>query len=783
MQVADHPNEYINWFKNAISNELLKLYEYEDFRHIEEIGNGAYGKVYRANWKNVKYFAFKSFNLDKIRNIKNAVYEFKIHREVDFHENIIRFYGISVKEKNNYLLVMEYADGGTLRSYLKKNKALTWESKYELACQLASAVSCLHNVGIMHHDLHSKNILIHQNTIKLADFGLSKRFNENYDDVSEMHSYIYGILPYIDSEKLRDKENYRSNEKSDIYSVGVLLWEISSGRPPFEKEPAISLQLRIVFGLRETAIPNTPEDYKNLYSECWDADPNKRPEINQVVIRLKSFVPGGVQSTPEDYKNLYSECWDADPNKRPEINQVVNRLESFVPDGVQSDDGDQSSSEQKFSEAASSQMIVQNFDKTYNIEVMESINILEQAINEIISIVHKSLSKRKSVEKNIFDYRNNHNVTSQNIYDWLLNNQNKPETVFLLGCYNYYGIVTNLNYKKAFELFEGASKQNYMLAQYYVGLCYQYGHGITKDKELAFKSFKKTANNDFATGQLRVGTYYKKKKDFEKAFSWHEKAAENGNHIAQFYLGLIYKNGQGITTDYIKAFELFEQSAKGGYPNGIAMLGYCYSNGVGTRINKKKAIELYQEAASLGHNRARYILALAYKDGEHLKKNHNKAFELAKKSAEGGDVDGMFMVAYCYCDGFGTDIDKQKAIEFYQKAANLGHSKAQYNLAIMYENGEGVEKDYNKAFKLFEQSSRREVNGMYKLGYFYKNGIGTIANKQMAIELYQKAANRGHIAAGYNLACMYEGGGIEDCKKAIVLLKDPILKLLQKNSD
>jgi serine/threonine protein kinase len=76
-----------------------------------------------------------------------------MQREVDYHANIIRFYGIS-KLENQYLLVMEYADCGSLQSYLKKNfNKLEWNDKYQLALQLANAVECLHNEGIIHCDL------------------------------------------------------------------------------------------------------------------------------------------------------------------------------------------------------------------------------------------------------------------------------------------------------------------------------------------------------------------------------------------------------------------------------------------------------------------------------------------------------------------------------------------------------------------------------------------------------------------------------------------------------
>jgi hypothetical protein len=106
----------------------------------------------------------------------------------------------------------------------------------------------------------------------LADFGLSKRIGES----SNFQSRLFGMIPYVDPKSFSRQRNnnnqstqYSLNEKSDIYSIGILLWEISSGRPPFYVEGEqydIALALEILQGLRETIVPDTPEEYVKIYT-------------------------------------------------------------------------------------------------------------------------------------------------------------------------------------------------------------------------------------------------------------------------------------------------------------------------------------------------------------------------------------------------------------------------------------------------------------------------------------------------------------------------------------
>ncbi|RGB42657.1 hypothetical protein C1646_648867 [Rhizophagus diaphanus] len=530
------------------------------------------------------------------------------------------------------MMVMEYANGGSLRNYLEKNFIrLTCDDKLNMAYQLAYAVSCLHNEGIIHRDLHSGNILVHQNTIKLADFGLSKRIGES----SNFQSKLFGMVPYVDPKSFSRRRNnnnqmYTLNEKSDVYSVGVLLWEISSGKLPFYAENEhydVGLIYDISQGHRETVVPDTPEEYVKIYTKCWDGEPDNRPTIYQVVDLLKAII------TKKDI--IMENPQLSNKHKLNEIPLSTNNSEL---------QGDLSQLIQNFNKMNTKE--IDNITVSSEQEKLLNEKDFNSIVDEIINLIYKLYDKGiewKLIKEQVIVYFNNYNTNSQEIYNWLSNNQNNSNSIFLLGYFNFYGIETSENNEKAFKLFINASEKDHILAQSFVGECYQYGYGTKKNEKLAFEYYEKVANINFTYGQLKIGHYYVNgigiEKDLKKAFYWSEKAANNGNIKAKHNLGDCYLSGNGVKKDYNKAFKMFKQSAEGeySYSNGITMLGYCYVYGIGTKVDKEKAFELYQKSANLGNKVAQYNLGTMYENGDGITKDIDKAIYWYEKSAKQGN--------------------------------------------------------------------------------------------------------------------------------------------------
>ncbi|KAF0437017.1 kinase-like protein [Gigaspora margarita] len=300
--MANNLNELNELIEKIIDegNEITKI-NYGLFSNFEEINRGAFGTVRKATWGN-KIIALKSLNIDykKINTnmtnetqndnyirIKAFFNELQILADIENHEHpyIVQFHGITKDPNNNqYNLILQFAVDGNLREYLKREHLrLSWQDRLKFAQEIAEGLTFLHEKGIFHRDLHSKNILVHNQRMMIADFGVSKHM----DEVTMVKAG--GMYGYLEPQCFVDQK-YKCDKRSDIYSFGVILWEISSGKPPFcNFENQIAIIYQVSIGIREVPIENTPNNYVELYQCCWDKDPKVRPEIKVVLEILKKI--------------------------------------------------------------------------------------------------------------------------------------------------------------------------------------------------------------------------------------------------------------------------------------------------------------------------------------------------------------------------------------------------------------------------------------------------------------------------------------------------------------
>ncbi len=169
------------------------------------------------------------------------------------------------------MLVMNSMDVN-LKEYLQQNhNQLTWKEKINITSKITRALYFIHEENAIHRDLHSGNILYSQlnSCWFISDLGFC-------GPADKSSKCIYGNLPYIAPEVVAGRPTTKA---SDIYSIAILMWEISSEQPPFiNYEHDYNLAMNIINGIRPRFISGTPLEYKNLMEQCWDANPSKRPD-------------------------------------------------------------------------------------------------------------------------------------------------------------------------------------------------------------------------------------------------------------------------------------------------------------------------------------------------------------------------------------------------------------------------------------------------------------------------------------------------------------------------
>lgn len=246
------------------------------YKILEAIGGGGMANVYLAHDMILdRDVALKMLRLD-FANDEEFIRRF--HREAQSatslaHPNIVNIYDVG-EEDSIYYIVMEYVDGQTLKQYIQQNSPIRIEEVIEIMQQLTSAISHAHQNHIIHRDIKPHNILIDkQGNVKITDFGIAMALSAT--SITQTNS-VLGSVHYLSPEQARGG---MANRKSDIYSLGIVMFELLTGRLPFSGESAVSIALKHLQSetpsLRRWN-PSIPQSVENIVLKATAKDPFHR---------------------------------------------------------------------------------------------------------------------------------------------------------------------------------------------------------------------------------------------------------------------------------------------------------------------------------------------------------------------------------------------------------------------------------------------------------------------------------------------------------------------------
>ncbi|XP_054781742.1 serine/threonine-protein kinase STY13 [Prosopis cineraria] len=261
-----------------------------------KIGEGAHGKVYEGRYGD-QIVAIKVLHRGSTSE-ERAALENRFAREVNMmsrvhHENLVKFIGAC--KDPLMVIVTELLPGMSLRKYLTSIRPglLDCQVAINFALDVARAMDCLHANGIIHRDLKPDNLLLtaNQKSVKLADFGLAREESVTEMMTAETGTYRWMAPELYSTVTLRQGEKKHYNNKVDVYSFGIVLWELLTNRMPFEGMSNLQAAYAAAFKHERPSLPeDIPPDLAFIIQSCWVEDPNLRPSFSQIIRMLNPFL-------------------------------------------------------------------------------------------------------------------------------------------------------------------------------------------------------------------------------------------------------------------------------------------------------------------------------------------------------------------------------------------------------------------------------------------------------------------------------------------------------------
>jgi TolB-like protein/Tfp pilus assembly protein PilF len=276
------------------------------YQIIEELGKGGMGKVYRVVDKKLEEEVALKLIKPEIASDKSTIERFKnelkLARKIS-HRNVGRMYEL-MEEQGVHFITMEYVPGGDLRRFIRRSKQLNIGTAISIAKQICEGLTEAHQYGVVHRDLKPSNILIDDDgNARILDFGIARSLKEKGITGSGM---IIGTPEYMSPEQVEAKEG---DQRSDLYSLGIILYEMTTGRLPFEADTPFAVGIKQKGEAPQDPRilnPQIPEGLSRVILKCLEKDRDNRyrsagevrTELEQIEKGLPTTAPSASRKKP-----------------------------------------------------------------------------------------------------------------------------------------------------------------------------------------------------------------------------------------------------------------------------------------------------------------------------------------------------------------------------------------------------------------------------------------------------------------------------------------------------
>ncbi len=804
--------------------------ETSNYQIGQHVGKGGMAAVYEGTHKSLGHkVAIKVLNPEfQIQeNIRKRFLEEARRLARMNHHNVVKV-SDSIEEGEMVAFVMEFIEGKNLRDYLHLKKGRLSDVEIEsLLGQMVDALGFVHQKGLVHRDIKPSNFMVTDaGRIKLLDFGIAKSLDQAPADYTQTGTGVQMGTPiYMSPEQVHGAKNL--NEKSDQYSLGVVLWEMVSGRKPYDADTlsGFQIQSKIV----NENLPLTGTTWDEVIQKATAKDPEMRYGSLSEMLKKNSSTTktlsadsektvigtGAVEEKPQESESSKLPDLKDNSERASQVQMIFWALFGLTLIGLISS---------FFEYNLIKEIQGGNLENTRLADAsatrQQIIGIMQLGLN-LVCIVYFLRWFRRG-------YRNAHQVAgkqklkfpeSEGLWAWLI-----PFVNF----YKPYQVAKEmwLTFKSSLGIPQNAEKTlalsfwwTFFLIQSILGKdVFNRNIKTSEDDDILLTSEFNILSDCFdliaivltimmiqKVSEMEFRVFRKYSKNQEEKFGKSKTLwfIVGGFLIAGlgsfFYMKSIAETAEQVKlgtdaynrAEYASAYSLLSKDNTSFDKTAQYYLGMMHFYGFGVSEDKDLAKKWLEKSAEQGNSDAQSMIGYMYDNGLISgTKNPVEAFNWYQKSAEQGNATGQINMAICYFNGEGTDIDSIEALRYAKLAADQNLPAALNYLAWMYENGRCVEKNLSETYNFYLKSAQLgDAEGQRNLALCYWNGTGVAKSFPEADSWLRKAAAQDDPYSHWYLGILLENGlatisskdaAIQEYKKAAALGVDAAKKRLRQ---